>query len=203
MLPVLLHPFNVKPSWQLLTIKRFIVWHASVKCTQDYFLKKKKETKKKKEKNHSLRGDQFSSVTHSCPTLCYPMNRSKPGFPVHWQVPNPCPLSRWCHPSISSSEVPFSSCPQSFPATRWFQMSQLFRSGGQSIGVSASTSVLPMNTKDWFPLGWTGWISCNPRDSQEYSPASQFKSIKYSALSFLYCPILTSIYDYWKNHSLD
>ena len=159
MLPVLLHPFNVKPSWQLLTIKRFIVWHASVKCAQDYLKKKKKERKKKKEKNHSLRGDQFSSVTHSCPTLCYPMNRSKPGLPVHQQVPNPCPLSRWCHPSILSSEVPFSSCPQSFPATRCFQMSQLFTSGGQSIGVSASTSVLPMNTKDWFPLGWTGWIS--------------------------------------------
>ena len=68
--------------------------------------------------------------------------------------PNSCPLSRWCHPTISSSVVPF-SCPQSFP----FQMSQLFASGGQSIGVSASTSVLPMNTQDWSSLGWTGWIS--------------------------------------------
>ena len=73
--------------------------------------------------------------------------------------PNPCSLSRWCHPTISSSVVPFSSCPQSFPASRSFQMSQLFASGGQSIGVSASTSVLPMNTQDWSPLGWTGWIS--------------------------------------------
>ena len=72
---------------------------------------------------------------------------------------NPCPLSRWCHPSISSSVVPFSSCPQSFPASGSFQMSQLFASGSQSIGVSASTSVLPVNTQDWSPLGWTGWIS--------------------------------------------
>ena len=72
---------------------------------------------------------------------------------------NLCPLSQWCHPTISSSVVPFSSCPQSFPASESFQMSQLFTSGGQSIGVSASTSVLPMNTQDWFPLGWTGWIS--------------------------------------------
>ena len=73
--------------------------------------------------------------------------------------PYPCPLSRWCHPTISSSVVPFSSCSQSFSASESFQMSQLFKSGGQSIGVSASTSVLPMNTQDWSPLGWTGWIS--------------------------------------------
>ena len=72
---------------------------------------------------------------------------------------NSCPLSRWCHPTISSSVVPFSSCLQSFPKSGSFQMSQLFASGGQNIGVSASTSVLPMNTQDWFPLGWTGWIS--------------------------------------------
>ena len=73
--------------------------------------------------------------------------------------PNPCPSSRWCHPTISSSVVPFSSCPQSFPASGSFEMSQLFTSGGQSIGVSVSISVLPMNTQDWSPLGLTGWIS--------------------------------------------
>ena len=73
--------------------------------------------------------------------------------------PNPCPLSRWCHPTISSSVVPFSSCTQSFPASGSCPASQLFASGGQSIGVSASTSVFPMNTQDWSPLGWTGWIS--------------------------------------------
>ena len=73
--------------------------------------------------------------------------------------PNSCPLSRWCHPTISSSVVPFSSCPQSFPESGSFQMSQLFTSGGQSIGASASTLVLPMNTQDSYPLGWTSWIS--------------------------------------------
>ena len=73
--------------------------------------------------------------------------------------PNSCTLSQWYHPTISSSVVTCSSCPQSFPASRSFQMSQLFASGGQSIGVSASTSVLPTNTQDWSPLGWTGWIS--------------------------------------------
>ena len=73
--------------------------------------------------------------------------------------PNLCPLSWWGHPTISSSVIPFTSFPQSFSASRSFQMSQLFASGGQSIGVSASTSVLPMNTQDWSPLGWSGWIS--------------------------------------------
>ena len=72
---------------------------------------------------------------------------------------NSCPLSQWCHPTISSSAIPFSSCPQSFPASGSSQMSPFFASGGQSIGVLASASVLPMNTQDWFPLGWTGWIS--------------------------------------------
>ena len=72
--------------------------------------------------------------------------------------PNPCPLSQWCHPTISSSVIPL-SCPQSFPASGSFPMSQLFTSGDQSIGVSASTSVLPMNTQDWSLLGWAGWIS--------------------------------------------
>ena len=73
--------------------------------------------------------------------------------------PNSAPLSRWCHPIFSSSVVPFSSCPQSFPASGSFPVSQLFASGGQRTGASASTSVLPMNIQDWSPLGWTGWIS--------------------------------------------
>ena len=79
--------------------------------------------------------------------------------PTPGVYPNPCPLSRWCHPTISSSIILFSSCPQSFPASGSFQMSQFFAWGGQNIGVSASTSVLPMNTQNWSPLGWTGWIS--------------------------------------------
>ena len=105
---------------------------------------------------------QFSSVVQSYPTLCDPMNRSTPGFTVHHQLPGvhpkSCPLSWWCHPTISFTVVPFSSCPQSFPESGSFQMSQLFTSGGQSIGLSASTSVLVVNTQGWSPLGWTGWI---------------------------------------------
>ena len=73
--------------------------------------------------------------------------------------PNSCPLIQWCHPTITSSAIPFSSCPKSFPTSGSFQMIQLFPPGGQSIGVSGSKSVLPMNTRDWSPLGWTGWIS--------------------------------------------
>ena len=84
-----------------------------------------------------------------------------PTLEVH---PNPCPLSRWCHPAISSSVAPFSSCPQSSPASGSSQMSQFFSSGGQSIGVSASTSVLLVNTQDWSPLGWTGWISLQSKE---------------------------------------
>ena len=84
--------------------------------------------------------------------------------PISRVYPNPCPLSQWCHPTISSSVVPFSSCPQSFPASGSFQMSQLFASSGQNIGVSASTSVLPMNTHDSSPLGWTGWISLKSKE---------------------------------------
>ena len=83
--------------------------------------------------------------------------------PCPWPTPrvysNSCPLNWWCNPTISSSVIPFSSCPQSLPASGSFPMSQLFAGGGQSIGVSASASVLPMNTQDWSPLGWTGWIS--------------------------------------------
>ena len=116
---------------------------------------------------------------------------------------NSCPSSRWCHPAISSSVVPFSSCPQSLPASGSFPISQLFTWGGQSMGVSLSASVLPKNTQDWSPLGWTGWSPCSPRDSQESSPTPQFKSINASALSFLHSPTFTSIHDHWKNHSLD
>ena len=120
-----------------------------------------------------------------------------------WSPPNPCALCCWCHPAISFSVVRFSSCPQSFPGSGSFQMSQLSTSGGQSIGVSASTSVL-----QWTPrtdLLWDGLVGspCSPRDSQESSPTPQFKSINSSVLSLLYSPTLTSIHDHWKNHSLD
>ena len=116
--------------------------------------------------------------------------------------PNPCPSSRWCHPAISSSVVPFSSCPQSLLASGSFPLSQLFAWGGQNIGVSASTLVIPMNTQDWSPLGWTGWISLRSKGlSRVFSNTTVQKH--QSALSFLYTPTLTSIHDHWKNHSLD
>ena len=116
---------------------------------------------------------------------------------------NPCPLSWWCHPTISSFVIPFSSCPQSFLASGSSQMSQLFASDGQNIGVSASTLVLPMNTQDWSPLGWTGWISLQSKGLSRVSQTPQLKSISSSVLSFVYSPNLTSIHDYWENHSLD
>ena len=134
----------------------------------------------------------------------YELQHTRPPCPSPIPVvcPNSCSLSRWCRSTVSSFVVPFSSCLQSFPASGSFQMSHLFASGGQRIGVSASTSVLPMNTQDWSPLGWTGWISLCPRDSQESSPTPQFKSINSSAPSFLYSPTLTSIHDYWKTIAL-
>ena len=104
---------------------------------------------------------------------------------------------------MPSSVIRFSSCPQSFPASGSFPMSQLFASSGQSTGASALASVLPMNIQGWFPLGSTGLISLCPRDSQESSPTPQAKSINSLALSLLCGPTLTSIHDYWKNHSFD
>ena len=97
---------------------------------------------------------------------------------------NSCPLSRWSHPAISSSVVPFSSCPQSLPASESFSMSQLFTWGGQSTGVSALASFLPKKSQGWSPSEWTGWSSLQSKDSQESSPTSQFKSINSSVFSF-------------------
>ena len=112
------------------------------------------------------------------------------------------PWSQWCHPAISSSVVPFSSHPQSLPASESFPMSQLFVWGIQSTGVSALASFLPKKSQGWSPSEWTG-SPCSPRDSQESSPTPQFKSINSLALSLLHSPTLTSIRDHWKNHSLD
>ena len=114
-----------------------------------------------------------------------------------------CQSSRWGHPAILSSVVPFSSRPQSLPASGSFPMSQLFTGGSQSTVVSASASVLPMNTQDWSPLGWTGWISLQSKGLSGVFSRPQFKSINSSALCFLHSPTLTSIHDHWKNHSLD
>ena len=117
--------------------------------------------------------------------------------------PNSCSLSQWCHPTISSSVVPFSSCLQSFPASESFQMSQLFTSGGQSIRVAPSASVVPMNIQDWFPLGWTGWISLQSKGLSRVFSNTTIQKHQFFGASFLYSPTLTSIHDHWKNHSLD
>ena len=129
----------------------------------------------------------FLSTTNSQPRVCS----------------NSYPSSRWCHTTISSSVVPISSYLQSFPASGSFPMSQFFESGGQSIGVSTSASVLPMNIQDWFPLGWTGWISLQSKGlSRVFSNTTLLKHHSL-VLSFLYNPTLTSIHDYWKNYSFD
>ena len=115
---------------------------------------------------------------------------------------NSCALSWWCHLTNSSSVVLFSSHLESFPASESFQMSQYFASGGQSIGVSASASVLPVNTQDWSPLGWTGWISLQSKGLSRVFPTPRFKSINTLALSVLYSPTLTSIHETGKDTAL-
>ena len=159
---------------------------------------------------HHLLGFEISSVQFSRSVMS---NSLQPHGPQHRRPPcpsptprvysNSCSLSQWGHPTMSSFVDALSSCLLSFPASGFFQMSQLFAPGGQSTGVSASRSVLPMNIQDWFPIGWTGWIPCSTSDSQESSPTPQFKSINSSVLSFLYSPTLTSIRDNRKNHSID
>ena len=116
---------------------------------------------------------------------------------------NSCPSSQWCHPTISSSVVPFSSCLQYFPASGFFQISQFFTWGGQSIGASASTSVLPMNIKDWFLLGWTGWISLQSKGlSRVFSNTTVQKRQFFSAQPFLWS--ISHIYaSLLENHSFD
>ena len=146
---------------------------------------------------------QFSPSVMSNSSQPHELQHSRPRCPsptprVHL---NPCPLSRWCHPAISSSVDPFWSCPEPFLASGSLQMSQLFTSGGQSIGVSASTSVLPMNTQDWSPSEWTGWISLQSKGlSRVISNITVKKHQFFGAQP--YGPTLTSIHDYWKNHSL-
>ena len=152
----------------------------------------------------------MSSVQLSCSVVSTslqphePQNARRPcPSPTPGVHPNPCASSRWCHSTISSSVIPFSSCPQSFPASGSFQMSQLFTSGGQRFGISASTTVLPMNTQDWSPLGWTGWTSLLSKGLSRVFSNTTVQKHQFLTLSFLYSPTLTSIHDYWKNHSLD
>ena len=129
-------------------------------------VEEKEESFFRKDTHHPSSSVQFSRSVVSDSLQPHELQHARPPCPtptpgVH---SNSHPSSQWCHPAISSSVVPFSSCPQSFSASGAFQMSMLFASGGQSIGVSASTSVLPMNTQDWCPLGWTGWISLQSKE---------------------------------------
>ena len=145
------------------------------------------------------------SVTKSCPTLCDPMDCSTPGFPVlhslsefayvhvHW--------IRWGHPTISSYVVPFSSCLQSFPASESFPASRLFASGAQSIGPSTSASVLPIQS--WFPVGLIGLTSLLYKGLSRVFSNTTIRRPQFFTLSLHYGPTLTSLHDYWKNHSFD
>ena len=145
----------------------------------------------------------FSSVSQSCLALCDPMDCSTPGFPVHQQLPELAQTHvHRCHPTISSSVVPSSSCLQSFPALGSFPVNQFLMSGGQRVEFSASASVLPMNIQDQFPLGLTGLISVQSKrlKSLLWHRSSQASVLQHSAFSG---PTLTSVHDYWKNHSFD
>ena len=151
---------------------------------------------------------ESSSVQFSCSVVSdslrpHESQHARPPCPsptpgVH---PDTRPLSQWCHPAISSSVVPFSSCPQSLPASESFPMSQLFPWGGRSIGVSASTSVLPMNTQDWSPLGWTGWISLQSKGLLRVFSNTTVQKHQFFGAQLSSQSTLTSIHDYWKNHS--
>ena len=148
---------------------------------------------------------QFSHSVVSDSLWSHELQHARPPCPS----PSPgvhsdsCPLSPWCHPAISSSVVPFSSCPQSLPASESFPMSQLFTWGVQSTGASALPSFLPKKSQVDLPQNGLVGSPCSPRDSQESSPAPQFKCINSSALNLLHSPTLTSIHGHWKNHSLD
>ena len=150
-----------------------------------------------------------SSVQFSCSVVS---NTLRPHESQHARPPCPspapgvhpdsCALSRWCHPAISSSVTPFSSRLQSFPASGSSPVSQFFASGGERIGASASASVLPMNIQDWSPLGWTGWISLQSKGlSRVFSNTTVQKHQFFGAQ--LSSPTLTSMHDYWGNHSFD
>ena len=146
---------------------------------------------------------QFSSVAQSCPTLRDPMNRSTPGLPVHHQLPDSLKLMSIESVMPSNHFILRHSpllLPSILPSIRVFITSQFFKSAGQSIGVSASASVLPMNTQDWFPLGWTGWNSLQSKGlSRVFNITVQKHQFFGAQLSC--SPTLTSIHDYWKNYT--
>ena len=147
------------------------------------------------------------SVTQLCLTLCGPNGLQQDRLPSPSPSPgacsNSCPSRRWCQPTISSSIIPFSSLCQSFPASGSFSMSQFFVSGGQSIGVSASASFLPMNIQDWAPLGLTGWISFQSKGLSKVFSNTAVQKHNSMVISLLYGSTLTYIHDCWKNHTFD
>ena len=157
-----------------------------------------------------LLGHQFSSVQFSHSVVSNSLQSQGPQHSgLRWPLPTPgiysnlYPSSQWCHPTISFSVIPFSSCPQSFPASGSFQMSQLFTSGGQSIGVSVSAPVLPINIQDWFPLGWTAWISLQSKGLSRVFSNTTVQKHQFFSTQLSLSSTLTSIHDCWKNHSFD
>ena len=161
-----------------------------------------------KEKNDMI--ISISSVQFSCSVMS---NSLRPHELQHARSPSPsptpgvhsnsCPSSRWCHPAISSSVVPFSSCPQSLPASKSFPTSQLFTWGGQSIGVSPISSVLPMNTQDWSPLGWTGWIYLQFKGLSRVFSNTPVQKYQFFGAQLSSQSNSHIIHDHWKNHFLD
>ena len=144
---------------------------------------------------------QFSSVVSNS-LWAHGLQHAR--LPCSSPAPGACSnSSQWCHPTIASSVIPFSSHLQSFPASGSLQKSQFFPSGGQRIVVSASASVLPMNIQDWFALGWTGWISLQHKGLSRVFSNITVQKHQFFGAHLLYSPILTSIHDHWKNHSLD
>ena len=159
--------------------------------------------------NSTYHSDDFCccySVAQSYLTLCDPWtaaHQASLSFTNSWSLLKLISIKWWCHPTVSPSVAPFSSRLQSFPASESFLMSQFFTSGGQSIGVSASASVLPMNIQDWyFRMDWLGLLAVQGT-LKSLLQTPQFKSISSSTLSLLCSPTLISIHDYWKNHSFD
>ena len=151
------------------------------------------------------RSGQFSSVAQSCPILCDPMGCSTPGFPVHHQLPEFAQTHvHRIGDAIQPSHPLLSPSPPAFSLSQHqgsFLVSQFFASGGQSIGASASASVLPMNIQDWFPLGLTGWISLQSKGLSRVFSNTTVQKHQFFSLSLLHVQALKSIYDYWKNHS--
>ena len=145
---------------------------------------------------------QFSHSVVSDSLWPHRLQHARPPYPspTPGVYSNSCPLSQWCHPTISSSVFHFSSHLQSFPASGSFPMSQFFTSGGQSVGISASASVFPMDIPNWFPLGWTGWISSQSKGLSRVFSKTTAQKHQFFCTQPLYGPTVTLIHDYWKNY---